>query len=370
MKQNIFSKSRDRGIFKDEKVLYPEFVPERLPFRDQQIDSLVHAIQPSSEGRKPLNVFVSGLPGTGKTVTVKFVLNELESFTDRAKALYLNCWQHNSRNSVLSELNNFLGEIIPRRGIATDEMYARFVQAMKKSYFIPLLVLDEFDQLMKTDDGSKVLYDLLRVSELQKNFLGLILISNDESIIARLDARVRSSLASEQVNFSQYSPQELKEILKVRCQYAFNPNVLDPEVINVAAAHSAKLGGDARIAIESLLKAGRLAEKDGNNKVSLKHLNNAFKIADEAILRKGLQALNDDEKKLLKLIASEKQADSGKLYRKFLKLDPKSPSARSYRVFISNLQKLNLIECKAIELSQGRSRLINLKIPEAFLEEI
>jgi len=370
MKQNIFSKSASKGIFRDEKVLYPEFVPERLPFRDHQIDSLVHAIKPSSEGRKPLNVFVTGLPGTGKTVTVKFVLNELESFTDRVKAVYLNCWQYTSRNAILAELNNFLGEVIPRRGIATDEMYNRFVQAMRKSHFTPLLVLDEFDQLMKTDDGSKVLYDLLRVSELQKNFLGLVLISNDESIIARLDARVRSSLASEQIHFMQYDPRELKEILKLRCQYAFNADVLEPEVVNVAAAHAAKLGGDARIAIESLLKAGRLAEKESSKKVSVKHLQEAFKIADDAILKKGLKALNEDEKKLLKLVAKNKQSDSGKLYREFLKLNPKSPSARSYRVFIANLQKLGLIECKALELSQGRSRLINLKIPEAFLEEI
>ncbi|MBI5884791.1 AAA family ATPase [archaeon] len=368
MKENIFSGAAGKGIFRDEKVLYPEFVPERLPFRDRQIDLLVHALKPSTEGRKPQNVFVSGLPGTGKTVTVKFVLNELEAFSDRAKALYLNCWQCNSRNAILAELNNFLGSVVPRRGVATDELYSRFVQSMKQSKFIPLLVLDEVDQLIKAEDGSKVLYDLLRVSEMQKNFIGLILVSNDASLIAELDARVRSSLASEQVDFSQYSPNELKEILKVRCQYAFQDNVLEPEVINVAAGHAAKLGGDARIAIESLLKAGRLAENENSGVVSLAQLRQAFSIADEAILKKGLQALNEDEKKLLKLIAAGKGIESGKLYRKFLGLEPKSKSPRSYRVFTANLEKLGLIECRQIELSSGRSRFISLKIPEAFLE--
>ncbi|KHO55746.1 MAG: hypothetical protein QT12_C0006G0033, partial [archaeon GW2011_AR21] len=37
MKENIFSKaSRIKELFKNESVLYPEFLPERLPFRESQ----------------------------------------------------------------------------------------------------------------------------------------------------------------------------------------------------------------------------------------------------------------------------------------------------------------------------------------------
>ena len=57
MKTNVFDKgSKIHRIFKDERFLYPEFVPERLPHRDSEIDALVFALKPVSEGRKPQNV--------------------------------------------------------------------------------------------------------------------------------------------------------------------------------------------------------------------------------------------------------------------------------------------------------------------------
>ena len=73
------------SIFKDERFLYPEFVPERLPFRDKELSDLMFCFKPASLGRKPTNIFIYGKPGTGKTVTLKFVLNELEEYSDRVK---------------------------------------------------------------------------------------------------------------------------------------------------------------------------------------------------------------------------------------------------------------------------------------------
>ncbi|MBI2470116.1 MAG: cell division control protein Cdc6, partial [Planctomycetes bacterium] len=44
-----------------------------------------------------------------------------------------------------------------------------------------------------------------------------------------------------------------------RCEKAFSSNAVEEDAVNVAAAHSDKIGGDARVAIDILLKAGRLA---------------------------------------------------------------------------------------------------------------
>lgn len=358
MAQNIFAKTKHAGIFKDERILYPEYIPERLPFRDPQIDELVHSFKPATEGKKPLHVFVTGPSGSGKSVTVKYVLNELSEFTDRAKSLYINCWQLNTRHAILAEITNFLGHAVPRRGIATDELYSRFLQVARQIKFIPLLILDEFDQLFCTDDASRILYDLLRISERQKNYVGLVLVSNDEEAISKLDSRVKSSLAADQVKFPAYSPQELKSILNSRAEYAFQQNVLDPEVLNVASAHAAKLGGDCRIGMEALLKAGRLAEKEGSSKITLEHLKNAFKTADEYGLKNRLKYLTKDEKKLLFLIAKSASIESGDLFEAFVKTKPLAASDRSYRNFITRLQTMNLIETESVSLEKGRSRII------------
>ena len=108
MPGNVFAKKiKAYEIFKDERFLYPEFVPERMPFREPEVDGLVFSLQPVLQGKKPQNVFVCGKTGTGKTATVKFVLNELQQYSDRAKGLYINCFQLNTRHSILTQISNF-----------------------------------------------------------------------------------------------------------------------------------------------------------------------------------------------------------------------------------------------------------------------
>ena len=232
MPSNVFDKHlKLKGIFKDERFLYPEHVPERLPHRNAEIDSLAFALKPVSEGKKPQNIFMAGKPGTGKTVTARFVLKELEEYSDRAKSLYINCFRVNTRHAALTEISNFLGVPVTRRGTSSDEALDSVISAFKKISFTPIIVFDELDQLVMEGEASKLFYDLLRVFEFSKGRFGLVLISNTEGILSKLDARVRSSLMPETIVFDPYSPGQLKDILSERMQFAFLPNVFEKEVI-------------------------------------------------------------------------------------------------------------------------------------------
>jgi cell division control protein 6 len=245
-----------------------------------------------------------------------------------------------------------------------------FLEALKKSDFIPVIVLDEADQLLYTD-ANKVLYDLLRVVEHQKNRLGVISLSNNLNFTSELDARIKSSLAEERVLFNPYTPQQLKDILKERSQYAFQPNALGKDVINVAAAHAAKKGGDARVAIEALLKAGRLAEKNNAPQVSLDHLKQAFDLVEIVPAQKVLKHLSDAEKNILKLLAKEKTAiASGQLYEKFNKKKKAPLTERRLRDLVSRLQTLNLIKADLKE-ARGKTRMVTLNIsPDLIKKEL
>ncbi len=375
MPHNIFEKASLEGaIFKNENYLYPEFVPERLPHREPEIDALVYCFSPIANGAKPHNVFVHGKTGTGKTVTVKYVMNELQEHTDRAKALYINCFEFSSRASVLSEVANFIGAAAPRRGLSTDEIYSKLLESARRMQFTPIIILDEADQLSANgkDDASKLLYDLLRIIEYGKIRFGLALISNSEEFLAKLDSRVRSSLAEERIEFEPYSPVQLKEILRERAEFAFLPNALENEVINVAAAHAAKLGGDCRIAIESLWKAGRIAEKEGAKKITLKHLRSAFEIIENSPGRKPSNFLSEIEKGMLKIILQEKQINSGELFKKYNGGAEEKLSERRLREIVSNLEKKQVISSEGINLPErGRTRKISLKIsPSALAEKL
>lgn len=373
MKKSIFAKgAKERQIFKDERYLYPEFVPEKLPHRDAEIDSLAFALNPVTRGGKPHNVFCCGGTGTGKTVAVKFVLNDLQEYSDRAKSMYLNCFEFDTRQAILAGITNFLGIPTPRRGLGTDETYTKMLEALRKIDFVPIIVLDEVDQLVNKPEGSKLLYDLLRVIEYERARFGLVIISNDPGLTARLDARIKSSLTEETIFFEKYTPAQLKDILKDRAKYAFLPNALSEEVIPVAAAHAAKLGGDARIAIESLWKAGRESERENAEMVELKHLKKAFESVDAVSALKVVKHLTKAEKLLLKIIAEKEAISSGELYKEYFKKAKEKISDRRLRDFLSSLEKQNLISAEFVGLgNRGRKRQFSLRVPrDTLLNEL
>ena len=69
-------------IFKNEEVLSPEYLPEMLSHREQQIKQLADNLLPANRGRKPQNTFVFGSPGIGKTASAKYVFREFENYSE------------------------------------------------------------------------------------------------------------------------------------------------------------------------------------------------------------------------------------------------------------------------------------------------
>lgn len=373
MKSNIFEKlGVDSGVFKDERHLYPDFVPEKLLHREKEIENLARIFNLLVKGRKPHNVLITGPTGVGKTTVARFVLSQAEEFTDRVKSLYLNCFEFNSRHSVLSGITNFLGRASPRRGIATDEIYTSMLESLNKATFSPIIVLDEADQLFVSSEGQKLLYDLLRVIEFGKNSFCLVLISNNESLAFSLDERVRSSLGEETIKFSPYSPEQLKDIFHERVNLAFLPSTVEGEVIGFVAAKCALLGGDCRIGIETLLKAGREAEKQGVRKVTLVHAKKAFESVEGVSLLKGVKYLSNAEKTILSVVAKNSEIKSGKIFELFSESFSHEMSERRLRDLLTGLEKKGFLLSEQITLgNQGKTRSFKCRVPsDLLLKEI
>ncbi len=369
-RKNLFRQSdKEKSVFLDERYLYPEHLPDVLHHRDKEIDSLVYCFDPILKGKKPLNVFLAGPTGVGKTVSAKFVLKQLEENFDRSKSLYLNCFEFNSRASVLNAIANFVGAALPRRGLATDEIFTKMLESMKKCGFAPIIILDEVDQLLVSESNSKLLYDLLRVVEYDQQRIGVVMISNDIALTSKLDSRIKSSLAEQTIIFDPYVPEQLKAILSERAELAFKKDGYDKEVVNVAAAHAAKLGGDCRVAIESLLKAGRIAERENSGKVSLDNLQQGFDSVDAASLIKEDPHLNEDEKVLVKIISENQPINSGKIYEIYSKNKDNSLKERRLRDALSNLEKKNFISSKQLSMgNKGKTKEYSSRIPKQFLQ--
>lgn len=364
MPENLFAKAkRENQLFKDEAVLYPDFLPEQLPEREKELQELVFALKPASSGGKPRNLFIYGPPGTGKTASTRFVLKQLQEFSGKAKAVLVNCFEANSRHAALSFLAHAFGAIIPKRGVGSEEIYSELLGVWKRSGAVPIVVLDEADQLLLTEDGGKLLYDLLRVFELQNTRTGVIIISNDSELLVRLDERVKSSLSVQQLFFEKYSPQQLKTILQERARQAFFPNALDAQVIPIAAGHAAKMGGDCRVGIECLLAAGREAEKRNHEKVLPEHLHQVFASVDKVSLEKRLKYLSPTEIMVLKIAARHSDLVSGDLLVFVQDEGEKKIGERMFRQIVSKLEQMRLVEAKPVAQGhRGKTRQISLLV--------
>ena len=76
----VFEKSVSNvKIFKDREVLRHDYLPERLPHREEQIRQVGETVAPALKGARSSNIFIYGKTGTGKTAVTKYVLSHLEA---------------------------------------------------------------------------------------------------------------------------------------------------------------------------------------------------------------------------------------------------------------------------------------------------
>ena len=366
MASNIFrSLPSGGGIFRDESVLRPDFLPDEMPGRERQMRELASFLQPAMRNQAPSSVLMVGAPGLGKTTMAKLVLKQLSEVSKRALPVYINCWETSTRFGILNELVTALGDMMPRRGIAADELVARLKEIGRREQCpLPIIVLDEADRLLASSTREdQVLYDLSRSSEVLGLPCAVIGITNDIELPMKLDARVRSSLSNHVIQFAPYTPTELKSILAERAKIAFAPNALDSEVIPLCAAVGAKAGGDARISLYLLWAAARAADSAGAAKVGLAHVRamqaSALEAAAIPASRK-MDDLDEMDAKLVQLIskAGDSGLSSGEMYSK-LKAD--EGEQRTLRNRLARLEKGGLIIGEDVERAGGHTRKWKIK---------
>jgi len=79
-KKNLFSDyASEYRIFDNKEALSPHFTPPKLPYREDEIKTVVGLMAPAIKREKPSNVFIYGKTGVGKTIVARFVSSELES---------------------------------------------------------------------------------------------------------------------------------------------------------------------------------------------------------------------------------------------------------------------------------------------------
>ena len=92
----IFDNFDKNGIFKDKSILQSNYAPNEIPHREEQIKQIASVLAPVLRGEKTSNLFLYGKTGTGKTLAMKYVQEELykrvkKDANFKLKIEYLNC---------------------------------------------------------------------------------------------------------------------------------------------------------------------------------------------------------------------------------------------------------------------------------------
>lgn len=342
-------------IFKNEEALSSEYLPELLPHRENQIKQLANNLLPAAKGRRPQNTFLFGSPGIGKTAVTKFVFRQFEEYSG-IKTFYVNCWDYRTAHAILAKIAVGLGLLALRKGMGKDEILEKIIEACKKTRKSLIVCLDEIDQLVFTEE--EALYDLLRINQYIENPVGLVFVSNNPYVFTNVDPRIRSSLDIENIEFKPYSLEEMKDILQERMRLAFA--AVEEGVLLLAANAAVNKGGDVRVGLECLLKAGRLVEQQHENKVKVEHVKKilpSVKPAKPEILK---ERVTEDEKIILEIVNKKKDIFSGELYEEYCKRIEIPVTERRFRDFVNHLAEICLITVRERKRGiKGKTRVIS-----------
>ncbi|MEK6848355.1 MAG: orc1/cdc6 family replication initiation protein [Nanoarchaeota archaeon] len=373
-----------KSIFKDKSVLQSGHTPEIVPHREKQIEAIANILAPALRGERASNLFLYGQTGTGKTLSIQFVRNEmLKRAGDSLRIEYLNCKLKKVADTeyrILAQLTKIFGGSVPATGLPTEEVYNRFLEVINKQNKLCIIIFDEIDQAVnKISDN--FLYNLTRLnSELTNTQISIIGISNDLQFLDNLDPRVKSSLGEEEVVFHPYNALQLQEILQQRAKSAFIEGILEEGVISKCAAFAAREHGDARRALDLMRIAGELAERDKKLKVGIDYVDKAnSKMDKDKIIDTVEFAPRQLQLTLYSIILLyEKKRGvlfSGEIYQLYEELCKKTKTEiltqRRVGDLVGELEMLSLINADVVSRGRyGKTREITLRIQQPILQKV
>lgn len=279
-----------QGLIRDRSLLDPNFVVEedRIVGRDEQLQEVTKMLRVALGDNRPPNLFLYGPSGTGKSLITKAVCHNIsricESRDIRFGTIEVNCQDLDTLGVAVYELAQQAADEagvevrVPKHGVATKEKWDELYRIVNENFDSVVFVLDELDMLIGRRDKqdpafSRLLYQLSRAgaNDDLDAYISVVAISNDTKMMEGVGSRAVSSFTPEDVHFDDYDADQLKAILRRR-QDAFHGDVLDDDVIPLAAAFAAQTHGDARKAIDLMRVAGELAEREGDARVREEHV--------------------------------------------------------------------------------------------------
>ena len=219
---------------KDPSMFDLRTVPSKIYLR-RELEGIVSGLAQYSELKLPCNYIIFGSRGSGKTVTILYMLRVLGG-EGKLKTFYVKAREHPSSYRIYMAMCN-----VDRVGYSPDMLRRKALQLYGEG---SVIVVDDADFL----EDFNFIYTFTRESN-----ASIILLTQNIQLINRIDESTYSSMQPTKIYFADYKPEEIYEILRMRAEaglYSWS----DEALRLIAAIIVRDYRSDTRIAIKTLLK--------------------------------------------------------------------------------------------------------------------
>ncbi|KAM3960370.1 origin recognition complex subunit 1 [Aphomia sociella] len=269
-----------------------------LPGRESQMDEILSFVRSKLLDGTSGCMYISGVPGTGKTATVCSALKILKEEVDlpdfqlvevngmriaEPRQAYVQIYKQLTGKSVVWEQ-------------ACSLLEKRFTNPGPRRTPTVLLV-DELDALCTRRQD--VLYSIMEWAAHNSALLTVLAVANTMDLPERaLAARVASRLGLTRLTFPPYTHTQLQKIVATRLTGA---NV-SPDAVQLVARKVAAVSGDARRALALCSRAVELAGPEG---AGLKEVQQALGEAASSAAVRAIRNCSPAERLMLRAVAAE-----------------------------------------------------------------
>ena len=262
-------------------------VPRSLPCREEERATIMEFLTSSiRSGGAGSALYLSGMPGTGKTATVMEVVRELRQ---RAHAGHLRPFSFVNINAMRLTHPYQLYTQVYKALTGEHAAASRAAQLLEERFSsrenvgVSVLLVDEIDFLVTRKQS--VLYNIFEWPTRRNARLVVIGIANTMDLPERLLPRVHSRLGLKRIVFTPYTRDQIVDIVRARLE---GLDAFAEDAVDMAARKVASLSGDVRRALQICRRAAELARRrvaekgtaaaaaDGDNeRVTLRDVNAA-----------------------------------------------------------------------------------------------